>query len=510
MKYIVLLLSFWCCFSTSFLFAQTGDFHIPDDTIKLSDCSLLARYLDIESEELIMHDMEQSIFFRYELDTLNIHSDCSSVLRSYNFINWDNGNQLDSMNRFDFTSELEDRCEQNVVIDRTDLPLQLDARSLISGFNDRTYSFEIFDPQASEMTLPVHFAEDTTILIYNHEDAEVCILNPITQFCSEGFSWDIQSNPRFDLGNDFCLTIEPSDLVTNIQYQCGTFDLGFIDEDGLWQESLTLQGSEAVENRTITLALEAENGERFLQEVSITLTKKPIIAADFPIMMSSSSILANQPFELDATVSAENVNYIEFRLVFQEAEFLDQFVVHPALSGFDIDLIWDEVNLVLRGQIGNNDENLANLNQLDPLFSVLMLSENEVQLSKIFKKRLSYIHLYLSQAACSFNQRVECPIDVDVTNNVTISLGDTPEISVFPNPASEAIFIQLNGADVNMNEPSKISLWNAQGQRIREWSKVLLGNSNRIDIQSLALPSGYYFLSVNHNGSLSRIPLIIK
>jgi hypothetical protein len=510
MKYIFLNLSFWFLFSTPLMLAQSGEFHIPDDIIKMTDCSLLESYLDIESAELLAKDIQQNIFFSYEPDTLNMPSDCASVVRFYNFINWDNGYQLDSMNRFDFVSELEDRCVQNVVIDRTELPLQLDARSMINGSNNRTYSFEIFDPEASEMVLPVHFSEDTTILIYNHEDAEVCLLNPITQFCSEGFSWDIQTNTNFDLGNNYCRTIVPSDLVTNIQYQCGTYDLGFIDQNGVWQESLVLQGDAATENREITLALEAENGERFLAQVPITVSRNPIIAADFPVMISSSAIQANQSFELDAQVSAENVNYIEFRLYFQDAEFLDQFIVHPALSGFDVNLVWDEVNDVLRGQIGKDDGNLGSVDILNNLFSVSLLSENDAQLSDLFKKRLSYIHLYLSEPGCAFNQRVECPIDVDETSNVTTSIGGTAEIVVFPNPATEVIFIQLKNTESINDKPSRISLWNAQGQCVREWSRVLHHDVNRLNIQSMALPEGYYYLSIYQNGTLSSLPLFIK
>jgi hypothetical protein len=80
------------------------------------------------------------------------------------------------------------------------------------------------------------------------------------------------------------------------------------------------------------------------------------------------------------------------------------------------------------------------------------------------------------------------------------------DITLFPNPARDELFIRLNGG---MMKDASIKVYSAQGQMVYQEEGIQLGDgSHRMDLYGLA--AGTYTVAVNHRGSMQFFRIVVQ
>jgi hypothetical protein len=77
-------------------------------------------------------------------------------------------------------------------------------------------------------------------------------------------------------------------------------------------------------------------------------------------------------------------------------------------------------------------------------------------------------------------------------------------LSVYPNPAKEELFISIN--NLKSNTTSYLEIYNIAGQKVLDQS--ILQNSTKVDLS--ALSKGLYLLKTNVEGEQGIIKIVIE
>lgn len=95
---------------------------------------------------------------------------------------------------------------------------------------------------------------------------------------------------------------------------------------------------------------------------------------------------------------------------------------------------------------------------------------------------------------------------VNIANSVQPK--DFRDISIYPNPAKDNFFIDLQNFD--LSEKFDISIYDIKGNKVKMYNKISSGGSNKILLSVDNLVSGIYYLDISSSSYHNRKSLIVK
>ncbi len=485
------------------VFAQPSwlePYNIPatGQIFQVNDCASLDAYdfnmtQQLDTVDFILYgNLEDSVVY-------DANGECTAVHRSIDIINWLTADVYDLNMTFMVDANL---CDSEMHIDmqgRKEVTVGI--QDIVPSGLAADYSFSLTNPDLDSIQLST--SENHRIYTFNHQTNELCLIHLYFTPCGPDFAFEVDPMVSLDMTQDKCATINVQDILLNFNYDCGSYDLGFLENGGISQETvLAYKTNDRQVNRTLIFV--SQDQDTLTQ--TITFSLEATIEPNYTIRLAGDDYYnAGDTGYIEIGGEVQSLLAVTGRFHFNGIKGLHVENIHPNLirantSQYNITddffaFIWEGPSIHEPKDIPVNE----------PWFTFHFVAEESGYISDLIDLTTTlYDHIVFSGSYCDalFEQTVEYVF----TDNL-ISSSESPrassQITAFPNPASDEL--QIKGWK---GSSADIDLFSMDGRKVLTHSYHSSVGSLSVPVHRLA--DGMYLLQIrDRNGPLTDQKIVV-
>ena len=273
MKHIILFSLFFFPFSLCFSqLSWVEDLDLPNsgEEFTINDCSFLDNNdLGIESQILsndtLMHLTTDSI-------VLNSSGECEKVIREVTLLNWWTG-EVYILEMIFIVDPNQGSCPATIALeDNNQSEVTVHIEDILGVGASPDFSFSLSDPDLDTMSLST--SQIHNLILLNHLTNELCAVELEFNFCPSGYKFETIDEITVDMSQEKCATYDVMDVITEFEYNCGSYDLGFLIEGEIQSEiTLGYQGQNFSNPKEIFFI--SENQDTVIKNIVFHLESPP-------------------------------------------------------------------------------------------------------------------------------------------------------------------------------------------------------------------------------------------
>jgi hypothetical protein len=273
MKYFTLFTLFF--FPFSFCFSQLSwveDLDLPEsgEKFNIKDCSFLDNNdFGIESQILsndtLLHTTTDSII-------LDSSGECEKVIRELTLLNWWTG-EVYILELIFIVDPNQGSCPATIALeDNNQSEVTVHIEDILGVGASPDFSFSLSDPDLDTMSLST--SQIHNLILLNHATNELCAVELEFNFCPSGYNFEIVDEITVDMSQEKCVSYDVMDVITEFEYNCGSYDLGFLVEDEIQSEiTIGYRGQNFSNQKKIFLI--TENQDTVIKNIVFHLESPP-------------------------------------------------------------------------------------------------------------------------------------------------------------------------------------------------------------------------------------------